>query len=50
MTKNEKETDKLNFPDLRKIVNDNIKTIYKNNNKNRFKIPKAITIKNKNLL
>ena len=45
MTKHNKNTDKLKSPDIRKILNNNIKTIFKNNNKNPLQILEAITIK-----
>ena len=46
MTKHNKETDKLKSSDLRKILVNNTKIIFKNNNKTRLQILKAITIKN----
>ena len=45
MTKHNKDTDKLNFTGMRKILINNIKIIYKNN-KSRLQILEAITIKN----
>ena len=45
MTKYNKDTDKLKSPDIRMILINNIKSIYKNNNNNRLKILEAITIK-----
>ena len=50
MIKNNKDTDKLKSPDIRKILINNINIIYKNNNKNRLQILEAITKKLKNLL
>ena len=46
MTKHNKDTDKLKSPNLRKILINNIKIIYKNNYKERLQILEAITIKN----
>ena len=45
MTKHNKDTDKLKLPNIRKILINNTKTIYKNNNKNHLQIFEAITIK-----
>ena len=45
MTKHNKDTDKLRSPDIRKILINNTKIIYKNNNKNRLQVLEAITIK-----
>ena len=42
-----KDIDILKSPDIRKIMINNIKIIYKNNNKNHLQILKAINIKNK---
>ena len=39
-------TDKLISTDIRKILINNTKIIYKNSNKNRLQILQAITIKN----
>ena len=50
MTKHNKDTDKLKSLDIRKILINNTKIIYKNNNKNRLQIFEATIIKNKNLL
>ena len=44
MTKHNKHTDKLKSPDIRKILLNNTKIIYKNN-KNCLRILEAITIK-----
>ena len=44
MTKHNKDTDKLKSPDIRKILINNTKNIYKNN-KNHLQIFEAITIK-----
>ena len=44
-TKPNKDTDKLKSPHIRKILINNTKIIYKNNNKNCLKILEAITIK-----
>ena len=46
MTKHNKDTDKLKSPDIRKILINNSKLMYKNYNKNRLQILKAMTIKN----
>ena len=45
MTKHNKNTDKIKSPDTRKILIKNTKIIYKNNNKNRLQILKALTAK-----
>ena len=47
MTKYNKDTDNLKSLDIRKILVNNTKVIYKNSYKNRFQILEAITIKNK---
>ena len=47
MTKHNKDTDKLKSPDIRKILINNTKIIYKYNNKNHLQILEVITIKNK---
>ena len=47
MTMLNKRTDKLKFPDIRKILINNTKIIYKNNNKNFLEILKGIIIKDK---
>ena len=47
MTKHNKDTDKLESPNIRKTLINNIKMIYKNDNKNHLQILKAVTIKNK---
>ena len=44
MTKH-KAADKIKSSDIRKILINNTKIIYKNNNKNRLQILEAITIK-----
>ena len=46
MTKCNKDSDKLKSLDIKKILINNTEIIYKNNNKNRLQILKAITIKN----
>ena len=46
MTKLNKDTEKLKSPDIRKILINNTKIIYRNNNKTRLQILKTITIKN----
>ena len=48
MTKHNKDIDKLKSPNIRKILINNTKIIYKSNNKNCLQILKAITIKIKN--
>ena len=48
-TKHDKETDKLKSPDIKKILINNTKIIYKNNNINCLQILEAITIKKKKL-
>ena len=45
MAKHNKDTDKLTSTDIRKILINNTKIIYKNNNKNRLQILKAISKK-----
>ena len=51
MTKHNKDTDKLKYPDIRKILINNIKIMHKNNKKNILQTLEAIIIKNnKNLL
>ena len=45
MIKHNKDTDKLKSPDIRKILNNKSKIIYKNNNKNRSQILEVQTIK-----
>ena len=45
MIKHNKDTDKLKSPDIRKILINNTKIIYKNNN--RLQFFEAITTKNK---
>ena len=45
MTMDYKDTNKLKSPHIRKILINNAKIIYKNNNKNRLQILEAITIK-----
>ena len=45
MTKHDKDTDKLKSTDIRKILINNTKIIYKNYNKNHLQILKAVTIK-----
>ena len=47
MTKHNKDSDKLKSLDIRKILINNTKIIYKNNNKTRLQIVEVITIKNK---
>ena len=47
MTKHNKDTDQVKSPDIRKILSNNTKMIYKNNKKKRLQILKAKTIKNK---
>ena len=47
MTKYNKDTDKLKSPDLRKILINNTKMIYKNKYKNLLQILDAINITNK---
>ena len=44
------KTDKLKSPDIRKILINNTKIIYKNSNKNCLQILEAITIKNEKSL
>ena len=46
MTKYNKDIDKLKSLDIRKILINNTKIIYRNNNKDHLLILKAITIKN----
>ena len=47
-TRHDKDTDKLKSLDIRKILINNTKIIYKNNNKkNGLQILKSITIKNR---
>ena len=46
MTKHNKDTDKLKSPDIRKIIINNRKIIYKNNNKKPFTNPWSINYKN----
>ena len=46
MTKHNKDTDKIKSPDIRKILINNTKNIYKNNNKNWLQIFEVIAIKN----
>ena len=41
MTKNNKDTDQLRSPDIRNILINNTKIIYKNNNKNRLQVLEA---------
>ena len=41
MTEHNKDTDKLKSPDIRQILINNTKIIYKNNYKNSFKIVKS---------
>ena len=48
MTKPNKDTNKPKSPDIRKILINNTKIIYKNKNKNRLQIIEAITMKIKN--
>ena len=50
MTKYDEDTDKIKFPVIRKILINNTKFMYKNNNKNCLQILEALTIKNKNLI
>ena len=50
MTKHNKDTDKLKSADVRRILINKTKIIYKNNNKKSLQILEAINIKNKNLL
>ena len=45
MTKHNKDTDKLKSLDIIKILINNTKIIYENNNKNRLQVLEAITIK-----
>ena len=45
MTKYKKDTDKLKSPNIRKVLSNNTKIIYKNNNKNHLQILEAITLK-----
>ena len=45
MTKHNKDNDELKYPNIRKILINNTKIIYKNNNKNFLQIFEAITIK-----
>ena len=45
ITKHKEDTDKLKSPDIRNILINNAKIIYKNNKKNRLQILEAITIK-----
>ena len=45
MTKHNKDTDKLKSFDIRKLLNNNTKIIYKNNNKNCLQIFEAISMK-----
>ena len=45
MTKHNKDTEKLKSPDIRKILINNAKIIYKSNNKNCLQISDALTIK-----
>ena len=47
MTKHYKDIDKIKSPNVRKILINNTKIIYKNNNKDGLQILKAITIKTK---
>ena len=44
MTKYNKDTEKLKSQNIRKILINNTKIIYKNNNENRLQILKEITI------
>ena len=46
MSKHNKDTDTLKSPDIRKILINNTKIIYKNINKKHFQILEAITITN----
>ena len=47
MTKHNKESEKLESPDIRKFLNNNTKIIYKKNNKYRLQILEAVTIRKK---
>ena len=47
MTKHNKDTDKLKCPDIGKILINNTKIMYKNNDKNHLQILEVITIKKK---
>ena len=46
MTRHNKDTKKFNSPDIRKILINNMKIMYKNNNKNHLQNFEAISIKN----
>ena len=46
MAKHSTDTDKLISPNIRKILINNTKIIYKNNNKNRLQILKVKTVNN----
>ena len=46
MTKYDKDTNKIKSPDKWKILINNTKIIYENNNKNRLQILEALIIKN----
>ena len=50
MANHNKDTDKLKSLHIRKILINNIKIIYKSNNRIRLQIHEEITIKIKNLL
>ena len=50
MTKHHKDTDKPKSPDIWKILINNTKIIYKNNNKNRLQILEPIIMKIKKIL
>ena len=47
MTKHNKDTDKLKSYDIRKILINNTKILFKINNKNRLEILEALTMKKK---